>query len=217
MHVKFVYWLSVVFFTFILSVIVHEMGHAMTGQALGQKHARVYVWPGYQLYPEFAQRFDGLWHNQLIALTTFSAPKPEKIMVADAFIADLERFFELKNQHLERQILKPSHTEMVLIALMGSGLTWVLSVIALFIASISRTKGGLKYLLLCTSLLFYDFVSYSFLPYYFSLPHLVFIGGTSPEPLNALVQLGCHQTLVLSLIWLVASIQALLIVKVFSD
>jgi hypothetical protein len=194
-----------------LSVVTHEFGHAITGQLLGKKNARIIVWPGWQIYPEFDSSRQAEWPKGAIAQTMFVPQNPHLII-------------ENSPNHLAQKILfKPAvrvssgslnEKENGLVLLMGSGLNWLLSVIALCFLMIFKNN---KIILIgCTPFVFlyYDLVSYSLLPTFFDLRHWIFWGSNQAEPLLALTQIGVHPNLAVVVICGIALIQSILTLQV---
>lgn len=44
-------FISLVFFYFLVSVVIHEAGHAFTGKVLGLGKPIISIWPGIELFP----------------------------------------------------------------------------------------------------------------------------------------------------------------------
>ena len=93
------------------------------------------------------------------------------------------------------------------VALMGSGVNLLIALACSLLLWLFKPQGwGLK-LLLCGALLFYDILNYSIFPTYFGLPHLMFAGGMSPEPIIALQQLGLGKHMAVMLVCAVCLLQ----------
>jgi hypothetical protein len=196
-----------------LSVVTHEFGHAITGLSLGSNSPIIVVWPGWQIYPEFDSTRQADWPKDVIAQTRF-VPQSNYVRI------------ENSRSFLTQKILfkpeKPafsvslSATESGLVLLMGSGLNWLLSMLALCFLMIFKNNKSM--LITCTPFVFlyYDLVFYSLLPTFFDLQHWIFWGSNKAEPLLALIQIGVPHQLAVGIICGIALIQSLLTVKVLN-
>ena len=106
--------LILIFLVFFSSVILHEFGHVVTAEILGYDVHIVYIFPGYQLYPDFGATFVGEWPTGRVAYT--------EVRSGTVFEA------VPSNVQLELQM---SDWRIACIKLMGSGFTWLISVIRL--------------------------------------------------------------------------------------
>jgi hypothetical protein len=189
--------LMVVFF---LSVLIHEMGHALITKSVGYNIDKIYIFPGYQLYPKFGDEFIGEWPHGQIAFTQIR----------------LGTIFE--SIPIKEQIeLLENGWRPALIQLMGSGLTWFVSVMCLITLRFLKPWSILFYLMLVGSVFYYDIVFYVIFPYYFEVPHMVFWGGDTSEPVVALNKLGLDMGISAVLILLICSIQTIYLVRFIHD
>jgi hypothetical protein len=152
-------------------IVTHEAGHTLTAKVLAGVNAKVYIWPGYELYPDLGKKPAPDVHLKGLAMTHIVAR-------GDAFPwKRLNRF--------ENYIL-----------LMGSGLTQLLSLASLCALTMMKTRdrplGMWGWLLPAGGLLHIDMLTYAVFPL-FNLQHLVFWGGVSSEPLIALGRFGLAQ------------------------
>jgi len=147
-----------------LNLLLHEIGHCITIDAVGGKCGGIYFYPGVKIYPlnELGREFDGAWETA-VGATTYDQPAPTE---------------EARG----------------LVSLMGSGTTASLSLLALLVLYIFRPRRGIRTLLLAQSLMFLDLLTYTVLPHWFDLPHFFVVGGKSPEPLNGAVLLGISES-----------------------
>ena len=42
-------------------MLIHEIGHVLGAKAVGMNNVAVYIWPGYELYPDSGVAFEGGW------------------------------------------------------------------------------------------------------------------------------------------------------------
>ncbi len=150
-----------------INLLVHELGHCYTINAVGGKCEGVYVIPGVKVWPltGFGQHYPNAWKG-FVGLTVYAKAAPTD--QASGFVA-----------------------------LMGSGSVAALSLLALFLLYIFFPRGWVQFPLLAQSLMFLDLLFYTILPRWFGLPHFFFIGGTSPEPLDGAVKMGVPESMFL--------------------
>ncbi|MEP1446380.1 MAG: hypothetical protein ABJK37_09750 [Paraglaciecola sp.] len=196
-----------------LSVITHELGHAITGTALGMGRPSIIVWPGWQIYPEFDSSRQAYWPERAIAQTRFHFNKAG-LRIENSPVS-LPQNIQFESTPPVNSV-SLSKNEYGWVALMGSGLNWLLSIIALcFLMVFKKNKA-----ILITStpfvLLYYDLVFYCLLPTFFGLPHWILWGSHYPEPLLALVQIGMGHNLAVAIICLIALLQSILTLKVLT-
>ena len=185
---------------FLLSVLIHESGHALIAKSVGYNIDKIYIFPGYQLYPKFGDEFIGEWPHGQIAFTQIRSDIIFKSIPTKGQIELLENSWQ------------PA-----LIQLMGSGLTWLVSVMCLITLRFLKPWSILFYLMLVGSVFYYDIVFYVIFPYYFEVPHMVFWGGYPSEPVAALSKLGLDMGLSAGLILLICSIQTIYLARVIYD
>lgn len=144
----------------LVNLLVHELAHCLTMDAVGGKCESIHVLPGVRVWPvsQIGQPYPGTWNNYF-GLTHFSEGAP-------------------------------STEAGGLVSLMGSGSVAILSALALAALFIFRPAGWLRYPLLAQSLMFLDLLFYTILPHWFGLQHFFFFGGSTPEPLNGAVAMG---------------------------
>ncbi|GAC18356.1 hypothetical protein GARC_1381 [Paraglaciecola arctica BSs20135] len=196
-----------------LSVVTHEFGHAMTGQLLGKKNARIIVWPGWQIYPKFDSSKQAEWPKGAIAQTMFVPPRPNlRIENSRDYLAQNILFKPV----VRVSSVSLNEKEIGLVSLMGSGLNWLLSVLALCFLMIFKNNKFM--LIICTpfAFLYYDLVTYSLLPTFFDLRHWIFWGGSKAEPLLALSQFGWDHNLAVVFICTIAIVQSVSTLKVLN-
>lgn len=188
--------LIVIILVFFSSVILHEFGHAVTAEILGYDVHTVYMFPGYQLYPDFGATFLGEWPTGRVAYTEVSSG-----IVFEATPSNVQLAIQMSDGRL------------AWIKLMGSGFTWLISVICLITIRFIKPWSIFFYFLLVGSLFYYDIVFYVIFPYYLDLPHIIFWGGYASEPVDAFYQLGLNKTFTAGLIVLVGLLQTIYLVR----
>lgn len=196
-----------------LSVITHELGHALTGDALGWDRPTISVWPGWQVYPEFNSSSQANWPSNAIAQTTFSFHSTQlRIENSPAYQAQNIQF---QPAGIVTSV-SVSETESAWVSLMGSGLNWILSISALCVLVLFKNNKTI--LISCTpfALLYYDLVFYALLPTFFGLRHWIWWGSHHAEPLLAMTQLGVNLNLAVVTICLIALLQSVLTLKVLT-
>ncbi len=148
-----------------INMVLHELGHCYTINAVGGKCGSIYIMPGVKIWPltEFGQHYPNAWNN-VIGLTVYAKPAPTD--PADGFVS-----------------------------LMGSGSVAALSLLALFLIFIFRPLNWVRFPLLAQSLMFLDLLFYTILPHWFKLRHFFFVGGNPPEPLNGALKMGIPESM----------------------
>jgi hypothetical protein len=99
------------FFPLFISVtaLIHEAGHAITGKVLGVGNPNVYFWPGYEIYPNFGKSLPSTsWPKKSLAFVIF-------------------------NPQNEFQTDSQKKTVNGIVGFMGSGLTYIVSVVCLLL------------------------------------------------------------------------------------
>ena len=163
-------WIVIVPLFLLSSILLHESGHALTAYILGVENLAIRIWPGITLFSTFADY--------------------EYLMLAKspmAGVASTELFF-LPDTF--------SRMDSGLCMLMGSGITFVISLICLIWYSAYRPSGIQKACCIAGMLLVYDAFTYVIFPTVFGVRHLIVIGRDKPEPLIALEYLGVGTTAV---------------------
>tara|TARA_R110000751_G_scaffold49002_1_gene109325 strand:+ start:54365 stop:54970 length:606 start_codon:yes stop_codon:yes gene_type:complete len=189
------------------------MGHAITGITLGLGRPSITVWPGWQIYPEFDGVRQADWPKSAIAQTIFSFHRTAlRIENSPVYLAQNIQFEAMGSVNS----VSLSEKEYAWISLMGSGLNWLLSIIALCFLMIFKKNKAI--LITCTPfvLLYYDLVFYSLLPTFLGLPHWILWGSHYAEPLLAMAQIGVDHNLAVVIICLIALLQSALTLKVLT-
>jgi hypothetical protein len=192
---------TLAFFYFIATVAIHETGHAITGKMIGLGKPKIHAWPGVELYPSL-RRLSALedWPERSIAhvffvhstrTITFEFPEHGSLHISSPVVT-------WPSAHLDH--LKRQRELMPFVALMGSGSTYIVSLLCLLFLWTKKPKGFFRTAAVLGALLVYDLLCYAVFPVFFSLPHLAIIGGSQPEPVGALVNLGFSNKMAVTLI-----------------
>lgn len=172
--------------TFILSVFVHEYGHAISAHALGYEGFRFYIWPGYEIAPQLGNKYPQEWPRNAIAFGHYS---PKKFDLDVAYDEALGRF-TLTTKLSANQPQKLTHLQEGIIGLSGSALNLMIAILSVLLIRHFRPQGVSLYVLRIGSMLFYDILTYTIFPVFFNTKHLVYWGGSEAEPVIALAKLG---------------------------
>ena len=150
---------SLVFFPLaFVGLIVHELGHGLTAEALGGQLVGLWVFPGVELWPDFGAAYDGNF----------------------AYFG-LARY--LTGLHW-------TDTERGWTTLMGSGSTFIVSVLALSaLLTLKPRNRWRRYVLVSLALWYLDLLTYTVLPQ-LNLRHWIILGGRSAEPVIGAGRLG---------------------------
>ncbi|TQV89680.1 site-2 protease family protein [Aliikangiella coralliicola] len=184
-----------------LSVVIHEYGHVLGAKLVSNQTLTVYIWPGYELHPNIGSPYKKNWPKGVVAFGGIQAPPAISSKASE--IPGWKKYIDLKQEEY-----KPiTEFDSSIIALSGSGLNSLLSVISLLFIYIFKPKGIGLAVSVAGALLHYDLLLYSVLPIFFDLPHLIFWGGTSPEPIIALSKLGLPQYFSVSSVIFISAIQ----------
>lgn len=199
---------------FILSVFIHELGHGIVGKILGMGNLVIAVWPGVEIFPEMGTlNHIKHWPGSAVAVVSF-IPEVKSLSV------DIHREF---NSYILEPILNIKHSSVVydqrrvaVVLLMGSGTTYLISLLCTFFLWLCSPVGILKKVCVFGAFMFYDLLCYSIFPVFFDLRHLIFIGGKLPEPVIALEQLGMPLEISVTLIVIMCCTQAYFLKRLLS-
>lgn len=176
---------------FATTVAIHETGHAITGKLVGLGKPVVHVWPGIEVYPNL-RNLPSMesWPERSVAYVFFvNSTKTLTVHFTE------QNGLSIFVPSLTRRIVHLSHVErrkkfLPLTRLMGSGATYLVSLLCLFLLWAFKPKGRSKVFVTLGALLVYDLLCYAIFPVFFDMPHLLIVGGHKPEPVLALVGLG---------------------------
>ncbi|WP_284215548.1 hypothetical protein [Agaribacter marinus] len=179
---------SLVFFYFLVSVVIHEAGHAFTGKVLGLGTPIISIWPGIELFPN-------------IGASISTTPWPENAIAYVSFIPEATRFVIEFPEYSRFSSLNPKLTVVPvntnqenyfppIVGLMGSGATYLMSLFCTLYLYFFKPKGICRILAVWGAFLFYDILCYTVFPVFFGMSHLIFIGGNHPEPIIFLANMG---------------------------
>ncbi len=191
-----------------ISIAIHEMGHVVGGKLISVDNLAAYIWPGIELYPDLGSVYEDVWPNNEIAFTQHIPPSIN--------ILDYSNTPPWNNSSITLLKKSPTEFDLNIIKLMGSGLTFILSLIAMLFIYLLRPSG--KVLLFATFgvLLNYDLLFYSVLPLIFNLPHLIFWGGNTAEPINALSKMYFSKHFWLTVVIIISTLQYLFLYRYHS-
>ncbi len=172
-------------------VLVHEMGHAWTIGHIPTVKSSIYIWPGYQVYPQIGMKFPEAWPEKTVAFT---------------YVALYSKFKPDGSDPLKHQgLLAQTVGHLALLA--GSGATSLLSLLSLFLMSLFRPKGLCSWVLVAGSLMHLDMLTYTVFPVFFNVRHLILWAGEIPEPVEALFGLGVSRGFSVTAIILLSLVQ----------
>ena len=199
---------------FIISVLIHELGHGIAGKILAMGQLVIAVWPGFEIFPEMgALNNIKHWPGSAVAVVSF-IPEVKSLSV------DIHREF---NSYIIKPILNIQHSSVLydqnrvaVVLLMGSGTTYLISLLCTIFLWLCSPEGILRKVCVFGVFMFYDLLCYSIFPVFFDLRHLIFIGGKLPEPVIALAQLGMPSETAVTFIVIVCCTQAYFIKRLLS-
>ncbi|WP_414827967.1 hypothetical protein [Alteromonas sp. H39] len=174
-------WIVIVPLFLLSTIVLHESGHALTAYVLGVENISIRIWPGFTLFSTFSD------YEYLMRL--------QSPMTG---VASTDLFF-----------LPETFSQMDggLCMLMGSGVTFIISLICLFWYVVYRPSGKQQACCIAGMLLVYDAFTYVIFPTVFGVRHLIVIGGNKPEPLIALEYLGVETMAInVFICWLIAQV-----------
>jgi hypothetical protein len=186
---------------FLTMVVVHELGHALSAAYLVPGEIRLYVWPGYELYPDWGRQFPETWPERSPAMTyvlpdtapgqwRFTPGVPPYAVWNDGGPKTLER-----NVHLTR--------------LMGSASTLLFALAALTLLTWLKPRGLMLWLLAAGALLHLDILTGTVFPVFFDARHLYFWGSSAPEAVDALAGIGVPAGVAITAIGVLSLLQSL--------
>jgi len=204
--------------TFMFSVLIHEYGHVLGAKMVGVDNLRVYVWPGYELTPQFGRPFDGSWPKGNIAFgLLYKSSTILQLKYAEDSSTALLSIPSLEIQYLKNTYIPLTRTQDGVIALMGSTLNLLISFIAALIIYKFRPNGVLLVISVCGALLYYDILFYTVFPTFLNLPHLIFWGGNAAEPIIGLSNLGIDSNISITMVISLSIIQSLFLYNLFVE
>jgi hypothetical protein len=200
---------------FILSVLIHEYGHALGAKVVGVDNLKIYISPGYELTPEFGEPYGKPWPDGAIAFGYFVPRANLNITIKKDLFADLAAVPVLNIQSFQTKYIPITDNQYGVIALMGSALNLLISFVsALFIYKF-KPKGLWFFIAASGTFLFYDILFYTIFPTFLNLPHLVFWGGKVAEPIVALSKLGVDSNISVTIILLLSVLQSLFLYQLY--
>ena len=189
---------SLLLFYFPASVLIHEVGHAVTGKVFGLGTPILNIWPGIELFPSFGANVSTTtWPESSVAYVSFIPEAPRFVVEFPELTQSLKLIPELK------AVTKNTYQEdafLPIVGLMGSGTTYLISLFCTLYLYILKPKGAYRVLTASGTFLFYDILCYTVFPFFFGMPHLIFIGGSHPEPIICLVSIGISFEIAVTLV-----------------
>ena len=161
------------------SLVLHELGHGLTAQALGGRILSLGVWPGVELWPAPGQPAEGPWGTAIARLAYATGPGWGE-----------------------------GSWQIGLVRLMGSVTNLLLATLALGSLWLFRPRGWLRLFLIAQALMFADLLLYCTLPEFWGLPHYLVFGGSHAEPLDGAELLGCPRWAFIALSLLLSALMA---------
>jgi len=223
--VQYIKWILLVLLGmpafFIFSFFLHEVGHALTAFYFDMTDISMYFWPGFNI--SFIMNGNDLFPNvtfesvnnrgaNFMASTGFNPPK-----LPENQISNIANYIVFTDYNLPKLPYKLPENQDGYISLMGSGLNYLLSLASIIYLYLTKQRGILFILAVAGAFLFYDILSYTIFPIFFDLRHLIFWGGTAPEPILALTKLGINQNFSVTFIIIVSIIHMLYLYKIMSN
>lgn len=201
--------------TFIVSVIIHEYGHALAAKIVGAPTLIIYIYPGYELTPNFGEPYEKIWPEGSIAFGLFTPKHDLNISFKEGGVAGLSSIPSLNTQSLKIKPTPITQTQHGVMALAGSVLNLIISFVSVFVIYKYRPKGIWFIIALCGALLFYDILFYTVFPTFLNMRHLVLWGGSVAEPIVALSNLGIDPNVSVTIIISLSAIQVFFLCKLF--
>lgn len=182
-----------------LSVISHELGHALGAKIIGSNVYFIHIWPGYELIPKLGKPVTYDWPIDSIATIQIRSEigSQPKLFGSSVTLSD--------------------NLAQAIVSFLGSGTTWVISLICLAVLKFFKPQGIWFALFLTGAFFYYDILTYSIFPHFLDLPHLIYIGGNFAEPLLALSYLGMSQNLSAAVIVTLCIVQTNVLLKVLKQ
>ena len=167
---------------FATMVLVHELGHATIAATLVPGDVRIYIWPGYEILPDWGRTFPESWPDKTIAMT-YVRPQPPDMQWK--FTAGVPPYAVGEGDGVEKLGYAINLSKV-----MGSVSTLLVSLTALALILLLKPRGLALWLLAAGALLHLDILTGTVFPLAFDARHFYFWGSETPEALDALTQLG---------------------------
>lgn len=190
---------------FSITIVLHELGHVVGGIICEAGQIYITIWPGVQLFPWQGHGANVIaWASDDLAAVTFLHARQALFVTFQMTNNPFDlvpRVYFIDSNPINPEALSP------IVTLLGSGTTYLVSVLCLFILYFKKPSGlGFK-VLMCGALLYWDLLLYCVMPTVFGLPHLILIGGDTPEPLISLVQIGIAKPIAITMVLLSGVLQ----------
>lgn len=190
---------------FSITIVLHELGHVVGGIICEAGQIYITIWPGVQLFPWQGHGANVIsWASDDLAAVTFLHARQALFVTFQMTNNPFDlvpRVYFIDSNPINPEALSP------IVTLLGSGTTYLVSVLCLFILYFKKPSGlGFK-VLMCGALLYWDLLLYCVMPTVFGLPHLILVGGDTPEPLTSLVQIGIAKPIAITMVLLSGVLQ----------
>lgn len=190
---------------FSITIVLHELGHVVGGINCEAGQIYITIWPGVQLFPWQGHGANVIsWASDDLAAVTFLHARQALFVTFQMTNNPFDlvpRVYFIDSNPINPEALSP------IVTLLGSGTTYLVSVLCLFILYFKKPSGlGFK-VLMCGALLYWDLLLYCVMPTVFGLPHLILVGGDTPEPLISLVQIGIAKPIAITMVLLSGVLQ----------
>lgn len=190
---------------FSITIVLHELGHVVGGIICEAGQIYITIWPGVQLFPWQGHGANVIsWASDDLAAVTFLHARQALFVTFQMTNNPFDlvpRVYFIDSNPINPEALSP------IVTLLGSGTTYLVSVLCLFILYFKKPSGlGFK-VLMCGALLYWDLLLYCVMPTVFGLPHLILVGGDTPEPLISLVQIGIAKPIAITMVLLSGVLQ----------
>jgi hypothetical protein len=184
---------------FVTMVLVHEAGHAVAASCLMPGDVRIYVWPGYELYPDPGRRFSEAWPEKTPAFTYVTYVRPDPLSAPWTYTPGIPPYAVWNG---DTPAAMPRDVNVV--KLMGAAATLLFSVAALCLLALLKPQGFVLWLLAAGALLHLDMLTGTVFPVLFGARHLYFWGGEAPEAVDALAGLGVPENIAVTAVILLS-------------
>lgn len=196
----------------ILTIFIHEAGHAITGKILGLGNPIIYVWPGVELYPNFGlPNPDDTWPENALAYVSFMSETKPLVVEFSENTKSLSLNPTLK---FTSTLSNKVGTSNPIVGFMGSGTTYLISLFCTVYLWLFNPKGSFRNCIVLGTFLFYDLLFYTVFPIFFGVSHLVLIGGDKAEPIIHLAKMGVPIWISVTLVIVCCFLQVNALIKI---
>ena len=208
-------FVSIAFIYFIITVLIHEAGHAFTGQVYGLGTPSIHVWPGIEVSLDIsAWSFSSYWPEHALAYVTFIPETTSLVVEYPENPHDIS-----VNPQLRIMLEHPNNNNYLppIVGVMGSGITYAVSLLCTLFLWFCKPIGIVRTFSVFGAFLFYDILSYTIFPVFFGLQHLIFIGGNYAEPILFLAEMGIPSYVSISMVCVLCILQVIALGYISKD